>query len=106
VYTIEEKYEGNYSYKRYWEPGIYKNLPESGIIAHFVERFQTISNYYALTAPVYNTRPFRIYGVGCGVAGIKILTRKELIEDIKYYRRKKQIYTDNKKREALLTKPK
>lgn len=96
-YTIEEKQNGSYSYKTYWSPGSQK-LAEAQIIATFVERFESISNFHGLTFAVYSQRPFMYYGVGCGVAGTGLHTKKEAEQ----FEQRRQNYLRNKEREAAL----
>ncbi|KOS08038.1 hypothetical protein AM493_19770 [Flavobacterium akiainvivens] len=103
-YTIEEKHNGSYTYKNYWSPASH-NFTEAQTIALFVERFEEIGNFYNLTKPVYELRPFRYYRVGCGVAGIKILTKTESKKEDRRYALRRQNYEAIQQREAAL-KPK
>lgn len=103
-YCIEEKRNGSYSYKTYHSPEHY-NFPEAAVIASFIRQFNEISNFYQLTAPVYGQRPFQYYGVGCGVAGIKVLTKSDLKKETEIFEQRRQNYLDIREREAAL-KPK
>lgn len=89
-YTLEQKTDSAYTYKCYWSPRLFKELPQAVAIEQFTDKLLEIIEYKNLYNDFEARIPFDSYSTGSYYTVTKILTWEEYRQKKREARRRKR----------------
>ena len=90
-YKLQQKKDSTYTFKSYWSPFLFKELPQAIVIQHFTDELLNIVDYKNLHSGFHNQVPFNMYSEGSNYTiGKIVIATKEYKKKKREARRRKR----------------